>query len=87
MFYTAGPRAKANTAHCKWCSKKARKRDMFKTRDGPIEWYFCNIEHARDWVENRHKPHTYKLCKMLPLERAQYLKGRTMAEEISQVPK
>ncbi len=58
---------------------------MFKVRDGPIDWYFCDAAHAELWVTYRHRSATYRLCRMLPAQRRQYLQGRSMEEEISRL--
>ena len=27
---------------------------MYKLRDGPIDWFFCDSDHALDWLDIRH---------------------------------
>ena len=27
---------------------------MYKLRDGLIDWFFCDSNHALDWLETRH---------------------------------
>lgn len=58
---------------------------MFCVRDGPINYYFCDTEHAEYWLEYRHKVPTYELCRMLPQQRMVELQGRSMEEEISRL--
>ena len=70
---------------CRWCCKRAQKKHMFKVRQGPVDWFFCDDEHASLWFEYRYKPETYALCKMLPEEREIHLQGRSMSEEISRL--
>ena len=40
---------------CQWCGARKLRKDLYKLRDGPIDWWFCNDEHALDWLDNRHK--------------------------------
>ena len=70
---------------CRWCCKRDFKKAMFKVRDGPIDWYFCDTIHAELWLEYRHNPKTYHLCRMDPVERTSYLNGRSMHDEISRL--
>jgi hypothetical protein len=66
------------------CCKRAATKDMFKLRDGPLDWYFCDSEHALDWLEHRHSSvEANKLLRMLPDERARALNGRTIAEVLN----
>ena len=67
---------------CKWCACKKARRQMFKVRDGPVEWYFCDVPCAEDWLEYRHEPKTYHLCRLLPSEKLARLSGRSMRDEI-----
>ena len=73
------------TGFCHWCVRKDRKRAFFKVRDGPVDWLFCDMDHAELWLHYRHKPETYQLCRMLPPERLEYLQGRSMEDEISRL--
>lgn len=65
-------------AHCYWCAKHEKMNLMFKVRDGPIDWYFCDVDHAELWVRYRYMPETRALCRTLPHRRK-----RQLAEEIS----
>ena len=58
---------------------------MFKVRDGPIDWYFCDTRHAESWLFYRHKPETHRLCRMYPKDRLAYLHGASMEDEISRL--
>jgi hypothetical protein len=59
---------------------------MFKLCEGPIDYYFCDAEHALDWLEWRHHSVAVnKLLRMLPLEREQVLNGRTTKEFIQEL--
>ena len=66
---------------CWWCCKRAATKDMFKLRDGPLDWYFCDSEHALDWLEHRHSSvEANRLLRMLPDDRAKALGERTIEE-------
>jgi hypothetical protein len=72
---------------CRWCCKRAAMQDLFKLRDGPLDWYFCDSEHALDWLEHRHSSvEANRLLRMLPDERARALNGRTIEEVILKNP-
>lgn len=70
---------------CRWCVQFKAKSALFKVRDGPIDWYFCDEEHAELWITYRHKRATYRLCRMLPADRLAHLQGRSMEDEISRL--
>jgi len=54
-------------------------KDMFKLRDGPLDWYFCDSEHALNWLEHRHESvRANKILRMLPRERETELQGHTI---------
>lgn len=72
-------------AWCHWCCARGTKGRLFKLRDGPTDWFFCDTFHAELWLEYRHAPETYQLCRMLPRERRARLGGRTMSAEISRL--
>jgi hypothetical protein len=56
-------------------------KDMFKLRDGPVDWYFCDSEHALNWLESRHRSvRANKVLRMLPRERERELQGRTIED-------
>ena len=58
---------------------------LFKLRDGPLDYYFCDSEHALDWLEWRHRSVAInKLLRMLPIERERVLKGRAIEEVIEE---
>lgn len=40
--------------YCQWCAERGLRREFFKLRDGPIDWWFCNEDHALEWLEKRH---------------------------------
>ena len=70
---------------CYWCCAWPPVTQRFRLRDGPVDWYFCSELHAEAWLEYRFKRETHDLCRMLPAERAEYLQGRTMQDEISRL--
>jgi hypothetical protein len=73
------------TAYCQWCVETKTRSELFKIRDGPIDWYFCDVKHAEFWLEYRHKKETHDLCRMNPIERREYLAGQSMEDEISRL--
>ena len=73
------------TSFCQWCVKTGPVGSFFKVRDGPLDWHFCDVRHTELWLEYRHRPETFKLCKMLPKERIAHLKGASMEDEISRL--
>jgi len=79
---------KPTTHHaCRWCAKRSLRKQMYKLRDGPVDWWFCDDEHALEWLDNRHK--TYSINEMLRIEpRERDLNGKTIdqwvRDELSQ---
>ena len=71
------------SAHCYWCTKRSLRKEMYKLRDGPIDWWFCDAHHSQQWCRYRQQKPTARLCRMLPQERQRYLNGRTMEDAIS----
>lgn len=66
-------------------------KKLYKLRDGPLDWYFCNSEHALDWLEHRHRSHSINaVLRLRPKARAVVLAGRTIEqfvhEELSHEP-
>ena len=86
MFVRMRPYRRLTHSWCRWCCKRAAMKDMFKLRDGPLDWYFCDSEHALDWLEHRHTVKANKLLRMLPAERAKALGGRTIEEVVLSSP-
>ena len=72
-------------AWCYWCCARRARKEMFKLRDGPIDWYFCNSEHAELWCQYRGNPKTWQLLRTAPGKRAEMLGGRTTEDEISRL--
>ena len=83
MFVRMRPFRRQTRSWCRWCCKRAAMKELFKLRDGPLDFYFCDSEHALDWLEYRHSSvEANKLLRMLPAERAKALGGRTIEEVI-----
>jgi hypothetical protein len=75
--------------HCRWCGAWRHKKTLYKLRDGPVDWWFCNDDHALDWLEHRHKtPAINAMLHRPPYERD--LDGKCIAtwvrDELSHVP-
>ena len=65
--------------YCKWCAARGLRRHFFKLRDGPLDWYFSNDEHALEWLEHRHKSTRINaVLKLCPQERARVLQGMSI---------
>ena len=47
-----------STHHCQFCTNA---RACFKLRDGPIDWWFCDVDCCTEWVEHRHEPKLHQL--------------------------
>lgn len=70
---------RVSTNHsCWWCGKRGSKRTMYKLRDGPLNWWFCNDDHALEWLDYRHIPALNVMLRRLPRERD--LCGKTIKE-------
>ena len=81
IFINPRPFRRQTRSWCQWCCKRAAMKDLFKLCDGPLDFYFCDSEHALDWLEYRHSSvEANKLLRMLPAERAKALGGRTIEE-------
>ena len=52
---------------------------MYKLRDGPLDWWFCEDVHALEWLDYRHRsPELHKMLGRHPYERD--LGGKTIDE-------
>jgi hypothetical protein len=47
IFVKPRPCRRLRRSWCWWCCKRAATQDMFKLRDGPLDWYFCDSEHVQ----------------------------------------
>jgi hypothetical protein len=80
-FIKPRPYRRLTRSWCWWCCKRAAMKDMFKLRDGPVDWYFCDSEHALNWLEWRHRSvRANKVLRMLPRERETELQGQTIED-------
>jgi hypothetical protein len=67
--------------YCQWCARVQSMRGAYKLRDGPVDWYFCNDEHALEWLDHRHKtPGINDLLRKAPGDRRLVLGELTIAE-------
>ena len=55
---------------------------MFRVRDGPIDWYFCDSNHNIKWRFWRQRFPISQMLKRSPYERNDYLEGKTIEEYI-----
>jgi len=66
---------------CRYCCRRDATKKLYKLREGPLDWYFCNEEHALDWLEHRYRDlRSNRLLSTLPHERAALLCGQTIEE-------
>jgi len=59
-------------AACEWCRLCCADvpiRESFLMRHGPIDYYFCNEDHAVLWEQHRLNPVHYYLLRSLPSDR------------------
>ena len=56
-------------AWCYWCAEKNIQKGMYKLRQGPLDWYFCNEQHARLWRKYRYRAETAALLRTCPVDR------------------
>ena len=83
MFIKQRPFKLHTTCACQWCGKRGKRTLCFKLIDGPVQIWFCNDEHALDWLDNRH--HSVAVNKFLrlgPVEKARVLKGQNVASYV-----
>ena len=65
--------------YCRWCGVRKSKKELYKLRDGPVDWWFCDDEHALEWLDNRHTtPRINAMLRLLPSQRD--LGGKTIDE-------
>jgi hypothetical protein len=64
---------------CHWCGTRKLPKHLYKLRDGPIDWWFCNDEHALEWLDHRHQtPAINAMLRVCPSKRD--LGGKTIDE-------
>ena len=72
-------RAAPPTLSCRWCGKRQLTKYLYKLRDGPIDWWFCDDTHALEWLDYRHKtPRINAMLKLVPPARD--LNGKSIDE-------
>lgn len=70
-------------ATCRWCGQWNKTSSMFKLRDGPVDWWFCDDEHALEWLDYRHAtPEIHEMLRMPP--RMRNLGDKTIEEWVSE---
>ena len=58
---------------------------MFKLIHGPVSFYFCNDDHALEWLDYRHScPVISNVLKMNPSERTKILGDSTIDEWVAE---
>lgn len=73
------------SSYCKWCGKRQLRKRMFKLVHGPVNFYFCNDEHAIEWCDHRHSCVTVNaVLRMHPTRRGRVLGNLTIAEYVTQ---
>jgi len=70
---------------CQWCCERGARKDLFKVRDGPIDWYFCDAHHYEEWLKHRMCWPVSEVLKMTPPERRERLGGVTTAQYVSEL--
>ena len=61
-------------AYCQWCAKRGARKHLYKLRDGPVDWWFCDDDHALEWLDARHRNcNTNAYLRKTPMERQQFL--------------
>ena len=64
---------------CRWCGERKLRKNLYKLRDGPIDWWFCNDDHALEWLDHRHTtPAINAMLRQEPAKRD--LCGKTIDE-------
>ena len=66
---------------CVFCHAVGEKRDMFKIRDGPLDWYACDLQCAEDFCKWRGDSRVFRLVWQTPKERG----GVDIRKEIERV--
>lgn len=55
---------------CRWCGAHKLRKHLYKLRDGPIDWWFCNDDHALEWLDYRHRtPVINAMLRLVPSQR------------------
>lgn len=60
----------ARLCYCQWCGQTGARAKFYKLRDGPLDWWFCNDDHALEWLDYRHRDCSINaFLKLTPSER------------------
>lgn len=81
VFIPKRMRTITKTTHhaCHWCGERKLRKHLYKLRDGPVDWWFCDDNHALEWLDYRHKnPRIHAMLSRTPRERD--LDGKTIDE-------
>lgn len=69
--------------YCQFCGKTGTRKEFYKLRDGPVDWWFCGDEHALEWLEWRHTSIAVNhFLHLTPSKRERELSGRTTEEHL-----
>lgn len=68
---------------CRWCLNRGWRKEMFKVKDGPSEYWFCDADCSAKFVKYRHIIGTAHILRMDIVMRNEYLKGMTLDDYIS----
>jgi hypothetical protein len=86
MFITKQRQRMPNCTHCaccRWCLTRDLRKNMFKLRNGPIDYYFCDADCSELFVRYRHVIGIAHILKMSAENRDKYLGGKTLMDYIS----
>lgn len=75
---------RSETAHCQWCLRRAKRRELFKLVNGPVNHYFCDDDHALQWCDARHSCIAVNaLLRLQPAERRAILNGTPIEQWVA----
>ena len=76
---------RTESAHCLWCLRRAKRRELFKLVNGPVNHYFCNDDHAIQWCDARHSCIAVNaMLRLQPAERTAILAGKPMEQWVAE---
>lgn len=76
---------RTESAHCLWCLRRAKRRELFKLVNGPVNHYFCNDDHAIQWCDARHSCIAVNaMLRLQPEERMAILAGRPIEQWVAE---
>lgn len=68
---------------CKWCTARGLKKEMFRLKDGPGDFWFCDTHCSCNWVRYRHVYGIAHVLRMATKERKEYLADTTIEEYVN----